>query len=83
MTKCHRCGRLRAIGRACACGAVMLWSLAFGEPHVETQRYDPPPVVAAVALSSARSTTGNFRFDAKRGRYVLTGYALSTGNKGG
>lgn len=61
----------------------MLWSLPLGEPHVEAQRHEPPPVVAAVAPSSARSTTVNFRLNAATGRYELTGYAWSTGRETG
>jgi hypothetical protein len=58
-------------------------SLAPGsEPHVEAQRYEHPPVVAAVASSAASHVhrAGGLRWNAETGRYELIGYALSTGS---
>jgi hypothetical protein len=81
MVKCHLCGRLRAIERACVCAAWVI-SLALGETHPEPQRFEPPPVAAAVAPSSARSTAGGPRWNAETGRYELAGHVSSTGRTG-
>lgn len=78
--KCRVCGRVLALGRRCLCGAAVLFSIALGESP-EVHHVELPPIVEVVAPSSARSVAGGLTVNAETGRYILTGFAVSTDSK--